>query len=68
MMVCACYNAISILSQMTKIIMTITESVTMTIIEYVLPAKLGVRHYRTVYYYNNYLSNNNRCFFFLIII
>ena len=57
MIVCVCYSAIAVLSQIWKIIWTISESGQWTIDEYVLPAL----HYSTVFklfkIYRNYDEN-----------
>ena len=61
-MVCVCYNAITVLSQIWKIIWTISESGQWTIDEYVLPASREYTlHYSTVFklfkIYRNYDEN-----------
>ena len=67
-MVCVCYNAITVLSQIWKIIWTISESGQWTIDEYVLPASPASREYVALKYCktriilvkpNTYLNHRN---------
>jgi hypothetical protein len=48
MIVCVCYSAIAVLSQIWKIIWTISESGQWTIDEYVLPTRCGLGTYENL--------------------